>query len=288
MGLIPQDAELPQPHPRVVPWDSLSEDKQKKEARKMELYAGMINNLDHNIGRLIQHLKDTGRYDNTLIVFISDNGAAAEDFYHHEYFGSFIRDHYSNDYENMGDHDSFISYGPQWAEAGAAPFKYFKGYTTEGGINTPLIVSGSGVQETGKVSHAFTTVMDLAPTFYEMAEVTYPDTFNENEIYPLKGRSLLPVLSGKQEIIHPDNYVYAMEHRGYMQVRKSDWKLVNTTLPFNEDNFELHDLSLDIAEQVNLKDRHPEKFRELLKEWEQYRKQSRVQIPTPEPGTGME
>lgn len=101
LGLIPKDAELPKPHPRVTPWDSLTEKEQKKEARKMELYAGMVDNLDFNIGRLLQYLEEIGQYENTLIVFISNNGNAAEDFYNHKYFGSFIREHYNNDYDNM-------------------------------------------------------------------------------------------------------------------------------------------------------------------------------------------
>ncbi len=114
-GMIPEDAVLPPNHEMVKPWDSLTAEEMKKESRKMELYAGMVDNLDLNIGRLIQHLKHIGEYENTLIVFISDNGAAAEDFYYHEYFGPFIREHFNDDYESMGKPNSFISSGPQWA-----------------------------------------------------------------------------------------------------------------------------------------------------------------------------
>ncbi|WP_373395694.1 sulfatase-like hydrolase/transferase [Algoriphagus halophilus] len=131
-GMIPIDAVLPKTHPSVKAWGSLSPEEQKKEARKMELYAGMVDNLDYNIGRLINYLKETGQYENTLIIFMSDNGAAAEDFYYHEYLGPFIKEHYSDEYSEMGKVNSFISYGPQWAEAGSSPFKYFKGFTTEG------------------------------------------------------------------------------------------------------------------------------------------------------------
>lgn len=286
LGLIPDDAELPPNHPRVTPWDSLSQEHKQFEARKMELYAGMVDNLDVNVGRLIDYLQNTGQYENTLIVFFSDNGAAAEDFYHHEYFGPFLQEHYTEDYDSMGDPDSFISYGPQWAEAGASPFKYFKGYTTQGGISAPLIVAGPGVKQSGVVSHAFSTLMDLAPTLYELAGIEYPDIFNGNDVYPLRGASLMPVLVGESEEVHDENYVFALEHRGYMYVRKGDWKLVNTTLPFDESNFELHDLSQDLAEQVNLRDKYPNKYKELLEEWEKYRQEVEVQIPTPERGSG--
>ncbi|MDX1590771.1 MAG: sulfatase-like hydrolase/transferase, partial [Balneolaceae bacterium] len=139
LGFLPEDEELPELHPRVEPWDSLTPEEQRAEARKMELYAGMVDNMDYNIGRLVSYLKEIGEYDNTLIVFLSDNGAAAEDFYHHPYFGPFLQEHYTEEYSVMGMEESFISYGPQWAEAGASPLKYFKGYTTPGGINTPLV-----------------------------------------------------------------------------------------------------------------------------------------------------
>jgi arylsulfatase len=217
-----------------------------------------------------------------LIVFISDNGAAAEDFYRHEKFGPFIREHFTEDYESMGKPHSFVSYGPQWAEAGASPFKYFKAYTTQGGVSAPMIVAGPGIEPGERVVHAFTTLMDLAPTFYETAGIAYPVRFQHKDVYPLKGRSLWPLLAGKSDAIHADDYVFALEHRGHVLIRQGNWKLVNTTLPLNPDNFELHDLSVDLAEQRDLKTAEPEKFREMLGEWEALKRETRLQIPTPE------
>ena len=287
VGLIPDDAVLPPSHARVKPWESLSEEEKKAEARKMELYAGMVDNLDYNIGRLLQYLKDVGEYDNTLVVFISDNGAAAEDFYHHETYGPFIREHFTEEYEAMGGPRSFISYGPQWAEAGASPFKYFKGYTTQGGTSAPMIVSGPGIAKAGEVAHAFATVMDLAPTFFEVAGVVYPESFGGKDVYPLKGRSLWPLLTTTVEDVHTSDYVFALEHRGHVLIRKGDWKLVNTTVPLHPDNFELYDLSRDLAEQQDLKRSEPDKFQEMLGEWEALKKETRLQIPTPEAGAGL-
>jgi arylsulfatase len=287
IGLIPDDAALPPSHPRVKPWEGLSEEEKKAEARKMELYAGMVDNLDYNIGRLFRYLKDIGEYDNTLIVFISDNGAAAEDFYHHETYGPFIREHFTEEYEAMGGPRSFISYGPQWAEAGASPFKYFKGYTTQGGTSAPMIVSGPGLVKDGEVVHAFATIMDLAPTFFEVAGVAYPQGFGGKDVYPLKGRSLWPLLTTTVEDVHAPDYVFALEHRGHVLIRKGDWKLVNTTVPLHPDNFELYDLSRDMAEQHDLKLTQPDKFQEMLGEWDALKKETRLQIPTPEAGTGL-
>jgi len=287
IGLIPEDAVLPPDHPKVRTWESLSGEEKKTEARKMELYAGMVDNLDVNVGRLIQYLEDIGEYDDTLIVFISDNGAAAEDFYHHEMFGPFIRQRFTEAYEAMGEPDSFVSYGPQWAEAGASPFKYFKGYTTQGGTSAPMIVSGPGIGKNGEVVHAFTTLMDLAPTFYEVAGIPYPRRFEGRDVYPLKGRSLWSLLTTSADNVHPADYVFALEHRGHVLIRQGDWKLVNTVIPFHPDNFELYDLSRDLAEQQNLELSEPEKFQEMLGHWEAFKRDSRVQIPTPEPGTGL-
>ena len=282
LNLIPDDAELPELHPRVTPWNNLSRDEQLFEARKMELYAGMIDNMDMNIGRIIDHLKETGEYDNTLIVFFSDNGAAAEDFYHHPYFGPFLQEHYSEAYDKMGTEESFISYGPQWAEAGAAAFKYFKGYTTQGGINAPLVISGPGVKERGKLSHTFTTLMDIAPTFYEIAGVNYPEMFNNRPVYPLRGASMVPLFQNAEDRLHADDYVFALEHRGYVLVRKGKWKLVNIDIPFDEANFSLYDLSTDIAEQNDLKQKFPDIYGELLREWYSYRDEVGVVYPVPQ------
>ena len=134
-GMSPEDAVIPPPHDRV---------------------------------------KSIGEYENTLIVFMADKGAAAEDFYYADWSKDFVQAHFNHDYDRMGKPDSFISYGPQWAEAGSAPFRYFKGQTTEGAFTAPMLMSGPGVEPTGGIHHGFTTLMDMAPTFYEIAETDYP------------------------------------------------------------------------------------------------------------------
>ena len=280
-GLIPQDAQLPYIHPEVTPWDSLSREEQRKEARKMELYAGMVDNLDYNIGRLVSYLKENGLYENTLIVFVSDNGAAAEDFYYSSYFGPFLQEQYTDSYEVMGTENSFISYGSQWAEAGSAPFRYFKGYTTEGGMVAPMIIAGPQVVETNAINDQFLTVMDLAPTFYQLAGLAYPEEWKGKKVKSLAGKSLLPLLHGAEESIHDSTYVFALEHRGRIMLRKGKWKLLNTALPFDPTNFELHNLAERQDEQLNLKKEYPEKFKELMQEWENWSNSVGVQFPTP-------
>ena len=280
-GMIPEDASMPPWHPRVEPWDSLNAEQQRQEARKMELYAGMVDNLDYNIGRLLDYLKDIDEFENTLIVFMSDNGAAAEDFYHHPNFGPFIRKHFNENYERMGEPDSFISYGPQWAEAGSAPFSYFKGYTTEGGMIAPMIISGAGVRRSNEIHQGFLTLLDLAPTFYEVAGARYPDRFLGRQTYMLKGKSLMPLLEGTTARVHGDDYVFALEHYNSAMLRKGPWKIVNTKKPLSGENFRLYNVARDLGEQEDLKEQEPEIYEELMAEWEAYSREVKVQVPPP-------
>lgn len=281
-GIIPNDMNAPPVHERVKPWDSLSNQEKIKEARKMELYAGMVDNLDYNIGRLINHLKDIGEYENTLFVFMSDNGAAHRDFINNDKYTS-LKENYNDDYDNMGNANSYISYGPQWAEAGSSPFRYFKDFATQGGINTTMIITGQNVSRENEIHHGFASILDLAPTFYDVANVSYPETYKGNKIYPLKGNSLIPFVSEKTNDIHDSEYVFALEHYGHAMLRKGNWKITNFIRPFKIENFALYNLSNDLGEQINLKESEKEKYEELIKEWMKFSEEIKIQTPTPSP-----
>jgi arylsulfatase A-like enzyme len=286
-GMIPTNATLPVLHALVKPWASLSEDRKKWEARAMALYAGMVENLDANIGRLINYLKTSGEYDNTLIVFVSDNGAAAEDFYNSDTSSTFLRDNYTEAYEEMGKPHSYISYGRQWAEAGAAPFLYFKGYTTEGGMVAPMIISGPSVTDKGKICHSFVTLMDIAPTFYQLADIKYPTTYQGKAIHPMRGQSFHKIFSNTQQQVHDDDYVFAIEVAGNAMVRKGDWKIVNLERPFDESNFRLYNVVEDIGEGHDVRDKYPEKYWELVAAWRKYADDVKVRTPPPLAGEGL-
>jgi len=279
-GIISQNVVLPMLHDDVIPWDSLSDFEKMVEARKMELYAGMVDNLDDNIGKLIKYLKDIGEFENTLFVFMSDNGAAYRDFIVADNYSS-LREYYNDDYENMGNYDSYISYGPQWAEAGSAPFRYFKDYATEGGTNTTMIISGAIVSRKNQISHDFLSLLDLAPTFYDISGVSYPDAYNDEKVYPLRGESLLPYISGESHKIHSSDYVFALEHYGNAMLRKGNWKITNYKKPFDLKNFALYNLLDDLGEQIDLRETEPEKYQELLNEWEKFADEVKVQLPVP-------
>ncbi len=275
-GMVGPSASLPKLHPKVAPWSTLTDEQKRVEAQKMELYAGMVDNLDHHIGRLIQYLKDIGEYDHTLIIFMSDNGAAAEDFYHAGPFAEYAQANFNNDFENMGNPSSYVSYGPQWAEAGSAPFRYFKEYATEGGTLAPMIMCGPPVRRSKAIQSGFVSLLDIAPTLYDLAGVVYPETWAGKPVYALKGRSMVPFLAGKAEKVHEENDVFAFEQSGHAVIRKGDWKLVNEGYPLDAARFKLYNVPADPGEQNDLSGAFPEKRAELMRHWLEYREQARV------------
>ena len=244
----------------------------------MELYAGMIENLDFNIGRIINYLKKIDEYENTLIVFMSDNGAAAEDFYNNPIYGPYLKNNFSVKYDDMGKENSFISLGTGWAEASSAPFKFFKGLPTQGGIVSPLIISGYGVGRKDYFSKKFITLLDIAPTLYDFGKIDFK---NNNFDLSLQGSSLKKYLSGKNNYIHKKGYVFGFEHSGYSFIMKDNWKLVNYESPFDINNFELYNLKNDPIEEINLKEKEVEIFNDLLYEWNVFSKKNKLILPTP-------
>jgi arylsulfatase A-like enzyme len=275
-GIIPARSNLPPRNPAITPWEDLNAEEQKREARKMELYAAMVDNLDDHVGRLLDYLRDNDLFRSTIIVFMSDNGAANEDFYNTGSYRDLIRELYDNAYEKMGTAESFVSYGPQWAEAGSAPFQRYKGYTREGGIVAPMMISGRGVSHRGSISSAYVTVMDLAPTILEIAGASYPD---DGSVRPILGESMSSLLSGTAESVHDDRYVTTLFHRGRAMLRKGSWKISTLEAPFDESDFALFDLSLDPGEANNLANDKPGKFAELIEVWRKERKRLGIILP---------
>lgn len=275
-GVIPSSQALPPRLDTVTPWAELTADERRHEARKMELYAAMVENLDRNVGRLLEHLKARGVYDNTLVVFMSDNGAATEDFYNEGEYRDYVRAHYDNSYDNMGKPASWVSYGRGWAKAGSAPFRLYKGYPTEGGMLAPMIVAGRGVVLRGVKTSAYVTVMDLAPTFLEVARTTYPA---DGSVRPMLGASLADVLRGGSENVHGDDYVTVFSHRGRSFLRQGRWKITQVEGPFREAGFALYDLEADPGETRDLAREQPGKYQELLALWRTRRRDLGIILP---------
>jgi len=275
-GIVPPESSLPPRNDAITPWEELSVDEQRRESRKMELYAAMVDNLDDHVGRLLGYLKDVGLYENTLVVFMSDNGAAAEDFYNRGGYVEYLQAHFDNSYELMGTAASFVSYDGPWAEAGSAPFMRRKGYTREGGIAAPMIVAGPGVSRTGTIESTYVTVMDFAPTFLGFAGTPYPD---DGSVQPMLGESMSSFLAGEAETVHAEDYVTILYHGGRAFLRRGDWKISNLDPPFAEYNFELFDLAADPGETNNLAESHPEKYEELVGIWRDERRKLGIILP---------
>lgn len=275
-NIIPENSQLPPRNPDITPWEDLPIEQQRVESRKMELYASMVENLDHHVGRLIDHVKSRGVYDNTLVIFMSDNGAAAEDFYNTGSNVDYIQSNYNDTYEQMGKPGSWISYGPQWAEAGSAPFSRHKGYTREGGIIAPMIISGVGVKTNGLIDRSYVTVMDIAPTILELAGTVYPD---DGSVKPMLGESLLSLLGGTAFSAHDEDYVTTFYHRGRAYLREGDWKIVNMDPPFSEAEFALFNLKTDPGEATNLASQEPERFERMKLLWREQRVQMDITLP---------
>ena len=263
-GMVPPGLELRPRNDAVVPWADLDEAARGREARKMELYAAMVENLDHHVGRLLNYLRDTGQYDNTLIVFMGDNGAAGWDPIASPPFGKFLRANYPNRFEDWGGPESFVAYGAAWAEAGSAPFKYYKSYTSEGGMAAPLIIAGPNVSAHDQISHSYLTVMDLAPTFVDVANSAMPAG---DGVRPMLGESLLPLLAGDATRTHAEDYVTVIEHNGRAMLRQGRWKLMASDAPFDESKFGLYDIQADPGETTDLSAVYPDRRNDLLGLW---------------------
>jgi arylsulfatase len=247
----------------------------------MELYAAMVDNLDEQIGRVLQYLSDEKLYENTIVVFMSDNGAAAEDFYVTPPYSNFIQPRYNNSFENMGAANSFVSYGPSWASAGAAPFNYYKGFATEGGLVAPLIVSGKGIATVSTPRPGFVTVMDLAPTFLEWAGATYPGHRGGTLTKPILGQSMSSYLYGKSFSVHDSTYGFGLELAGTACFRKGKWKITTVTRPYREEDMKLYNIETDPGETADLAIKYPKKYLELLQAWRSYQQVNGIQISPP-------
>lgn len=221
-------------------WDTLSDEFKTEEIRKMEVYAAMIDRLDQNIGRVMQVLDETGRSDNTLILFVSDNGASAE----------VVR--LDDDFGEIGTLTRWSSLGPRWANVSNTPFRYYKNYSYEGGINTPLIAHWPGKVAPGTFSAFPGHFIDIMATFLDITGAAYPDIFNGTAITPLQGESLLPALRGEE--VKRSKALFWEWSRG-QAMREGDWKLVRwgQNMPWD-----LYHLTEDPTETKNLAEEHPE------------------------------
>lgn len=273
LGLVDKSAPSPGFNPKMRRWESLDAEERAIESRIMEAYAGMIDNLDYHTGRIFDFLRDIGEYDNTIIIFTTDNGPnplTAEEYPGNK--GSEWMAAFDNSLENIGHKGSFVGTGMGWAHASAGPYDYFKLTSGEGGIRTPMIISGPGVVS-GKVNSSFSYVTDVMPTLLEYAGLKHPKTFNGREIEPILGKSLVPIASGKASAVYDKDEAVGAEMNDNKWLRKGDYKAVLVSsggFKLGPGEWRLYNVVKDPGETNDLSTTMPELFSELKSAWEQY------------------
>ena len=256
------------------------------QGRKMELYAGMVEYMDDQIGRVFDYLKQIGEYDNTVVIFISDNGAEGNDlramvagqagsmgFLHA--MNNFAEDGHNS----LGRKGTYTEYGPIWAQVSMTPFRIFKGWVSEGGIRSPLIVSGPGVQGAGEINKkAVLHVMDIVPTMLELAGVEHPSAYQGHEIAPVQGKSWAPMLAGTTQSPRSSDDWLGWELFNNRAIRQGDWKISLLYRPMGTYDWQLFNLAEDPGEQYDLSTKFPKKRKELVALWDEYAKTNGVII----------
>lgn len=248
-GIIDRRWQLSPRDLEVTAWAELGADKKGEMALKMAVYAAQIDRMDQGVGGIMDTVRALGKEKNTLLLFLSDNGACHET-------GPWGFDARNNGLP-PGGVDSYMSYGRSWANASNTPFRLFKRYVHEGGIATPLVAYWPAVIKQGaQLVHQPGHIIDIMATCCELAGTQYPETFHGEEILPLEGKSLLPVFQGRSRDEHPIIY---WEHSKNRAVRQGQWKLVSV----KDGKWELYDLEADRTELNDLTQRYPEKVKEL-------------------------
>jgi len=243
MGLINDSYNLTEP--TYNNWDELNDSIRIQEIKKMEVYAAMIDRMDQNIGRLLTKLKENGQDENTLIMFVSDNGASAEMV------------HISDDHGEVGSMTRWSSLGESWANVGNTPYRYYKNFSYEGGINTPFIAHWPGNIKANSFSKFPGHFIDMMATLVDISGATYPNHFNEQNITPMQGESLFPIFKGEHS--NRKTPIFWEWRRG-QAVYSNSYKIVKEGL---DKPFELYKIDTDPTETNNLADKNPDKVDEL-------------------------
>ncbi|MFT6433690.1 MAG: arylsulfatase/uncharacterized sulfatase, partial [Candidatus Azotimanducaceae bacterium] len=255
-------------------WDSLTIEQKRYQSKRMAVYAAMIEAMDFHFGRLIEHLKQAGQYQNTIFIFTSDNGSEASgstsstSAMRDLFFG--IQD-YTTDYETLGLKGSFNSIGPSFASAAASPLAYYKFYSGEGGMRVPLIIAGEPLSVSQPVSNAFAYVTDITPTILDLSQVNQPaERFGGRRVEPIIGRSLVPLVRGEVSRVYTKTENIGYELGGNAALFQGDYKIVLNRGPLGDNAWHLFDIVADPGEAIDLAGSMPEKLQQMILAYESY------------------
>lgn len=269
LGLVPEGSKLGDRPYNARDWDSLDNDDRRYWSRVMQVNAGMMEAADFHLGRLLDHLKVSGRLGDTVVIVASDNGpeyntlgkTSAPAVRAVERIWMAIEG-WDVDYDNLGQPGSLAGIGHEWASVSAAPFNLFKFSAAEGGVRVPLLVSGPGIRDLG-LTDARAHVVDIAPTVAEIAGVAYaPDEID--------GRSLMPLLSGAVDSVYGETDEFAIEVSGAAALYRGDLKITRTPAPYGDGGWHLYDVAVDPGETTDLADKYPDLFDDLIAAYEAY------------------
>jgi len=297
LGIFPDSVQLDEQFEKtsfgdwqIPDWNSLSAEEKKFNARRMQTYAGMADNMDHNIGKLLNYLDEIGELNNTLIIFLADNGTDPNllsskkeyrDWYMKNYQYTYMED-YKGDYSAMGQKGSYTDYGPGWAAAANSPNSYYKTFSTEGGLRVPFIARYPAAIPAGHRSNTFAFVRDIYPTILEVTGVDMPgETYKGRNIHAPDGTSIWNVMTGKAETAHPDSEAIGYELAGSSAVFKGKYKLSNNPPPKGTGEWELYDITIDPSEINNLASSKPKMVKEMIADYEHYATEVSL-VPVPE------
>ena len=291
LGFWPANMTDPGRLPPNVIWDKLTADEKAYAARVIAVHAGGIEQMDKDIGRVIQYLKDTGQYDNTFIMFTSDNGssepfeialfryASGVNLTHANQFVAAI----NNSLSNLGSPTSDFNYGAWGTYVAVAPLSGFKTSLYEGGVRPPAIIkapqslaSSPTPNSSSNLVKAFTYVTDITPTILDLAGVSHPSTYNGTEVHALMGKSLKGLLNGTTDLVHPADEAIGGEMFNNTSVRMGDWKATSYGVPLQ---WKLFNLATDVGENTDLAAQHPDILKKLIAAYDKYAQDVGVVIP---------
>jgi len=284
LGLVPREATRSSRSPKEVPWQALDADQQRTEARAMEIYAAMVAEIDRHIGRLLDVLEAQGSLDNTLIVFLSDNGPEGHDLDETWPMDTFpdirrtIDATHDFSFEAMGRPGSYVLYGPNWANAGSPALRLHKGFPTEGGTRVAAFVHDPTLITRPAIVDDYVFITDVVPTLLEIAGVALPgDHYAGRSVEPVSGRSFLPVLRGAS--VAADERITGVELFGKRAVVAGPWKLVHMPAPYGNGDWQLFNTATDLGEAQDLAARYPDRVKALKTAWDDYAKENGVILP---------
>lgn len=295
LGIVSDSANLAERMWFIPDYSVLAPASRAVVGRKMELYAGLMENLDFHIGELIAHLKEIGEYENTIFIVFGDNGAEGNDLgamiagQPGSLNSLFFASKWSNNNVNAwGEPGSYVGYGPGWAQASMTPFSQYKGWLGEGGVRNALIVSGPiNKRAKGSINNGLMSIADIMPTLLDITGTSYPKTHNGKELPPMIGKSWTKVLAAEAESPRNSNDYLAWELFGNRALRQGDWKLRWEYAPFGKSDWELFNVTKDPSERKDLAAANPTKLKEMLGLWEDYVKKNNVILPSRSPFEGV-